>query len=226
MAILYRHIRLDKNEPFYIGIGLNESRAYGKTGRGSYWKRIVKKAGYSIDILFSDLTWEEACIKEKEFIALYGRKDLGLGPLINMTNGGEGLCNPSKEVRDRLSKTTKERLATQEGRDYISEKTKDAMKRPEVKKIISEAQKRRFSCEENRKITREKTKLAMHRPDVRKKFLDSIEKFSNSISKLKTIYKDRKEKRVQPDKLQDYLNDGWKMGRCPYNKLGRKKRIN
>ena len=28
MAVVYRHIRLDKNEPFYIGIGEKENRAY------------------------------------------------------------------------------------------------------------------------------------------------------------------------------------------------------
>jgi hypothetical protein len=28
--------------------------------------------------------------KEKEFIQLYGRKDLGLGELVNMTDGGDG----------------------------------------------------------------------------------------------------------------------------------------
>ena len=43
-------------------------------------------------ILFccEDLTWEEACNKEKEFIKLYGRKDTKTGILSNLTNGGEG----------------------------------------------------------------------------------------------------------------------------------------
>lgn len=27
MAIVYRHIRLDKNEPFYIGIGKDEKKS-------------------------------------------------------------------------------------------------------------------------------------------------------------------------------------------------------
>ena len=33
MAVLYRHIRIDKNEPFYIGIGDKENRAYSHKGR-------------------------------------------------------------------------------------------------------------------------------------------------------------------------------------------------
>jgi uncharacterized protein involved in tellurium resistance len=32
--------------------------------------------------------WEEACKKETFFISYYGRKDLGLGSLVNMTDGG------------------------------------------------------------------------------------------------------------------------------------------
>lgn len=89
MAIVYRHIRKDKNEPFYIGIGKFESRAYETKGRTVAWKNIAKK-GYEIEILFDNLNWEEACEKEKEFIALYGRKDIDTGILINMTEGGEG----------------------------------------------------------------------------------------------------------------------------------------
>ena len=89
MPILYRHIRQDKNEPFYIGIGESEDRAYEKKGRTRAWKHIAKK-GYDVEILFGDLNWEEACEKEREFIALYGRRDRKKGTLVNMTDGGEG----------------------------------------------------------------------------------------------------------------------------------------
>ena len=89
MAILYRHIRTDKNTPFYIGIGETEERAHSKKNRTKIWKNIANK-GYETEILFDDLTWEQACEKEKEFIALYGRRDLGTGTLVNLTDGGEG----------------------------------------------------------------------------------------------------------------------------------------
>jgi hypothetical protein len=88
--IVYRHIRLDKNEPFYIGIGSKTSRAFSKDSRNPLWKRVVKKTKYRVDILFDDLTKEEACEKEKEFISLYGRKNLGTGTLCNLTAGGDG----------------------------------------------------------------------------------------------------------------------------------------
>lgn len=91
MSYLYRHIRLDKNVPFYIGIGTkkNYSRAYEKVKRNRFWKSIVSKTDYEVEIILDDLTWEEACEKEKEFIALYGRKDLGTGTLCNLTDGGD-----------------------------------------------------------------------------------------------------------------------------------------
>jgi hypothetical protein len=110
MAYVYRHIRLDKNEPFYIGIGSDNSynRAYqkSKTKRSEFWHNIASK-GYDVEILMDNLTWEQACEKEKEFISIYGRKDLGQGSLVNLTNGGEnppihiGNTNPMKRIENK-----------------------------------------------------------------------------------------------------------------------------
>jgi hypothetical protein len=107
LPILYRHIRQDKNEPFYIGIGESEDRAYETKGRTRAWKNISKK-GYDIEVLFNDLSWEEACEKEKEFIALYGRRDKKTGTLVNMTDGGEGTVGYRHTVKTK----EKCRLAT------------------------------------------------------------------------------------------------------------------
>jgi hypothetical protein len=92
MAYVYRHIRLDCNEPFYIGIGsdTNYKRAYNKKGRSYSWKDIAYKFPYSVEIIIDNISWEEACYKEIELVNLYGRKDLGTGSLTNLTNGGEG----------------------------------------------------------------------------------------------------------------------------------------
>lgn len=93
MPYLYRHIRLDKNEPFYIGIGSDKlyKRAYDKKSRNNHWNFVINKTAYEVDILMDGLTWEQACEKEKEFIKLYGRKDLNEGILVNMTDGGDGV---------------------------------------------------------------------------------------------------------------------------------------
>ena len=102
MAFVYRHIRLDKNEPFYIGISKDSYRPFNKKGRNKYWLRITNKTEYKVDILFDDLSYDEAKNKEIEFIALYGRKDLKNGTLVNMTDGGEGCLNVIKTEESKI----------------------------------------------------------------------------------------------------------------------------
>jgi hypothetical protein len=116
MIYLYRHIRLDKNEPFYIGIGEDKItqeyqyvRAHDKTNRSKWWKDIAKN-GFNVEIILQDIpTWDEACLKETEFISLYGRSDRNLGSLCNMTDGGEGFKGPrTEENKQKLRKPRKE----------------------------------------------------------------------------------------------------------------------
>lgn len=98
---LYRHIRLDTNEVFYVGIGTvnkNESissheryyrRAYNNSKRNIFWKRVVSKTTYEVEILLESDDYDFIKQKEIEFISLYGRRDLGKGTLVNLTDGGE-----------------------------------------------------------------------------------------------------------------------------------------
>lgn len=94
MAYIYRHIRLDKNEPFYIGIGNDSSfiRAndFKPNRRNDIWNKIFSKTDIEVEILFDNLTWNECCEKEKEFIKIYGRIDNKTGILSNLTDGGDG----------------------------------------------------------------------------------------------------------------------------------------
>jgi predicted GIY-YIG superfamily endonuclease len=96
--VVYRHIRLDKHEPFYIGIAKDKNRPYNKKDRSSFWKRITSKSEYRVEILFEGLKKEEAIAKEMEFIKLYKRSDLKQGTLCNMTSGGEGTGNLNKDL--------------------------------------------------------------------------------------------------------------------------------
>jgi len=111
--IVYRHIRIDKNVPFYIGIGKSSNRAYDKRNRSAFWKRIINKSDYLVEILFEGLSKSKAIDKEIEFINLYGRIDLKNGTLCNMTKGGEGtgVLNPLTEYNrvSKISKTLKGR---------------------------------------------------------------------------------------------------------------------
>jgi len=91
MATVYRHLRNDTNTPFYVGIGKTNKRAYSKMGRTPYWKHIVEKHGYTVDIIYEGISREEACKVEQYLINFYGRYDLGKGELVNLTDGGEGV---------------------------------------------------------------------------------------------------------------------------------------
>lgn len=97
MAVVYLHKKKNTNEVFYVGIGLYEERAYSYRNRNIHWKNVVAKYGYDVEIIESDIEWEGACDTEKYLIQKYGR-DM----LTNMTDGGEGLFNPSDEVREKL----------------------------------------------------------------------------------------------------------------------------
>jgi len=111
-CFIYRHIRLDKNEPFYIGKGTRKDlantfkhqyyRAFESKNRNVFWNAIVKKTDYRVEILYDDLTNEQAFEKEREFINIYGRTNLKLGTLANLSDGGEGNMNYVVSDKTRL----------------------------------------------------------------------------------------------------------------------------
>jgi len=113
---VYLHRRLDTNAIFYVGIG-SKYRTYNKLNRSLFWKRIVNKVGFSIDILYNNLTWEEAAKIEKELILEYGRINIGTGILCNLTDGGEGTLGRivSEETRLKISKSNIGRKVSKEG---------------------------------------------------------------------------------------------------------------
>jgi hypothetical protein len=125
MAYIYRHIRLDKNEPFYIGIGKSDSdfkRAYSYKNRNVYWNNIVNQTKYKIEIMLEGVTWEEACKKEIEFINLY-KKNTQKGSLCNIANGGEG-GYLSEEINEKRRQSLMGHKVTEETKEKIRLKAK------------------------------------------------------------------------------------------------------
>ena len=112
MYYVYRHIRNDLNIPFYIGMGtsLDNSykRAFSKKNRNKIWGRITNKTDYSVDIIWESDNKQEVFEKEKEFIKLYGRKDLKQGILCNLTNGGDGSTLLNKNTINNIVKKNRE----------------------------------------------------------------------------------------------------------------------
>jgi hypothetical protein len=121
------------NIPFYVGIGRTATRwnpVYART-RNPHCHRTVSQIGTSNVIieLIDGLSKESACRIEQTLIWYYGRADLGIGPLTNMTDGGDGTQNVSNESKKRMSNSAKKHS------NYRADKIKggkNPMRNPEI----------------------------------------------------------------------------------------------
>ena len=106
MAIVYRH-RDNSNNIFYVGIGKNENRAFDYLNRSNFWKRYSKKYGVNSEIIAKDIDYDTAKELEILLISEYGRRDLGKGMLVNMTDGGDGSKEAAERFREEAYKKRK-----------------------------------------------------------------------------------------------------------------------
>ena len=167
---LYRHIRLDTNKPFYIGIGTKPKkfsshfseykRAYAKKSRNSHWKNIVGKVGYKVEIIMESDNKDLVIENEKYFITLYGRKDLGTGILVNMTAGGEGTDSAivSEETRKKRSQAMMGENNPMYGKTGEKSTFYGKSHSEETRKRLSELNKGKTHSEETRKKMSDSTK--------------------------------------------------------------------
>jgi len=83
-------------KPFYIGKGTKDRCYSGIRDKGRFYKvskikSILKTNKFPIITkIYENISNQEAMEIEKSSIKLIGRNDLGLGPLTNMTDGGDG----------------------------------------------------------------------------------------------------------------------------------------
>ena len=99
------------HEPFYIGKGhgaraeVHVREALQETGHSHKAARIRKilREGHQVMVkrTKSLSTESRAFAREKELIALIGRRQLGTGPLVNLTDGGEGSSGYVFTSKDR-----------------------------------------------------------------------------------------------------------------------------
>jgi len=147
MAYVYKHIRLDKNEPFYIGIGFDNNGKYKRAhqyGRNRIWQNVVNKTDYVVEIIEDNLPNEEVFEREKHWIKEFGRLNNNTGILSNLTDGGEATLGwiPSDETRKKISEANKGRVMSDEFKQKISKATKGhKYNTPEVRKKISDKHK-------------------------------------------------------------------------------------
>lgn len=184
---VYRYTCPIRNEPIYIGLGtkkrhlhhLKRKDVHPLTSRISW----IRKQGQEpvIDIIVSGIDLEFANLVEMEAIAKYGRKDLGKGPLLNLTDGGDGVKNTNPESRKRqgfrkkhtektclvISQKAKAQFATEESRQEMSLLVKERMSSTEIRTKISEGVKRVAATPEHFEKQSSAQQKAWADPEVR-----------------------------------------------------------
>jgi hypothetical protein len=103
-----------RNEPIYVGkgTGVRWKKHLVRSDMHPFTHRLQLMKGNGVDPIVTficvNVDSEFALLVEQELIAKLGRKDLGLGPLLNLTNGGEGTNGNrlSEETRKKISAKT------------------------------------------------------------------------------------------------------------------------
>ena len=108
----YVYTYFDENQiPYYVGMG---------QGKRVVAKHLyVRVPDFSQIVIVDNLTALEAYSKEIELIAKYGRKNIGTGTLLNLTNGGptqKSGWNQSKEAKQKISEANTGKIRTAQQR--------------------------------------------------------------------------------------------------------------
>lgn len=174
---IYKHTF--PNNKVYIGITSKKPEyRWGKEGK-EYWYSnrkmfyAIKKYGWNNiihDILFNNLTKEEAHKKEIELIELYNSTDSKMG--YNLSTGGHGFngLKHTNETKTKISVAIKEHFSSDEARQRLRDSHKGKVHTEEEKTKIRDAQIQRMKSIEARekiglslknKIVSETTKQKM-----------------------------------------------------------------
>jgi len=152
MYYTYGHYKADSKELFYIGKGKG-NRAHERDSRSDFWRNIVNKHNYIVEI-FADWPTEKEAFEHEKFLIQCFRE---LTVLCNLTNGGDG-CSGYIWTKEQKSKL-KDRTPFMLGKSWSKE----------VKEKISVAQKgkKRNShsfehCEKIAKALKDKPKSQLH----------------------------------------------------------------
>lgn len=125
---IYAHIRKDTNSIFYIGKGCGK-RAYVKSNRSEYWKRIVKKNGYEVIFLMENLNETESYKYEIFHIDIEKKKG---NCEANFTLGGDGIKVEKRWWNDKISKAL---MGIDRGFGKESKSYKDVITKKELENL-------------------------------------------------------------------------------------------
>ena len=148
------------NGKIYIGITKQDVKTRWKNGHGydnnRHFKRAINKYGWENiihEVLFKNLTKEEACLMEKFYIQLYNSSNPKCG--YNNSLGGEKGALHSENSKKKISEAQTGRKLSQSTKEKMSNAHKGIKKTKEHKKHISEGRKGIIFSEEHKQKIRD-----------------------------------------------------------------------
>lgn len=142
---VYTHRKATTGDVFYVGKGTRE-RAWDKYGRSELWHRVVRKHGLIVTVEIDGLSDADAFKKEIDLISSLRAEGIRL---VNLTDGGEGGSNPSKETREKMGRGTRGKKMSKEQIEKIrasnlGKKRSDETREKIRNRIISEETKQKY----------------------------------------------------------------------------------
>lgn len=135
-VFLYEMLQVSfPRKPIYVGVGVKNRPSYHRwccqrKDRHGYYRRFYRYLRACLDqdyfpeyvILEQKMTFQESRDREKVYIACIGREDLGLGPLLNGTDGGEGRTNicVSEATREKQRIGSTNHIISEQARRKLS----------------------------------------------------------------------------------------------------------
>lgn len=196
MSLSIYQVRCRINNKVYIGKtskGANhrwkDHIARAEKGKNGLLCQAIRKYGsenFDVWVLYTDAVTEgHLNMLEQMFIKQFKSNNSKFG--YNLTEGGDGIANPSREIRTRHSKFMKGRPPWNKGKKMSKEfcqkmgelkkgnKNRLGIKNSKAtRKKISKSNKRYFSNPKHRRKTSRATRKAMWNPEIRRRYLLGI----------------------------------------------------
>lgn len=198
---VYQH-KKPNGDVFYVGIG-NEKRPYSKLKRNKFWENVVNKhPNYLIEILHTNLNWDEACEIERELIKFYGRKIDG-GVLCNITLGGDGsngLIHTEKTKKILKKKSTGNKNCVGFKHNEI---TRFNMSQSHIGKKIPMEVRKKISESHMGREGRQSDKENIKKAHIKNK--GRIQSDEEKVKRAKKLYKRIEVNGVKYDSIKEYI---------------------